>query len=61
MRQTCQLKTSGGEECGKPAVDYVVREVYEEGDPAPTSWKMWLCAKHFDLLIRIQKIITGDY
>jgi hypothetical protein len=53
VRQTCQLRAA--EECGKPAVDFVMR-IDDEG----TEYKFWLCADHFDLLQRIRKLLNDE-
>jgi hypothetical protein len=43
------------EACGKPAVDFVMRE-----DENGEEYKFWLCADHFDLLQRIRRLISED-
>ena len=54
MRHTCQL-VRGGEPCGKPAVDFVVRVNVDDED-----YKFWLCAEHFDQLQRIRQILDRE-
>lgn len=41
----------GNEECGKPAVDFVTGIDDDGGE-----FQKWLCADHYDLLMRIHKI-----
>jgi len=59
MRQTCQLSYHNTQNmhwvCGKPAVDYVERET-----PDGELYKYWLCAEHFDVLMRIRKIFADN-
>jgi hypothetical protein len=53
VRKTCQLSyrsEDGSIYCDKPAVDFIIRD----------EKKFWLCAEHFDLLMRIRQIIKED-